>query len=358
MTNPKIILTEPTFSNQPMRTWLIEDEQPTETGKGVALNLLNPFTAYALVEYLGQQLCMSHNPRLQRKAALELAQIGLPAVDTLIYALYQKCKTCQVMAAYALRKIGEPAIEPLLEVLDHCPASVRQKLMWVLYSIGGDAVFNTLVAHLKDSDRKVRRYAAWGLGHMKKVDAIQALVMALDDPFEKMRFDAGMALVKIGGQAVDALLEALYHGKSRTRSQAAAILSWLQNETALDALAEALQDKDPHVRAQAALALGWIGNKQSVTPLMNALYDSEPEVRMQAAVALGWIGDERAIDGLVRLIYDEDYLVPFSAKDALRHIELGDMRAVIPQTRARQRNRACVRGASQTALRRLGYSIN
>lgn len=357
MKNPNIVLiVKPKLDKKSVGQWLIRDEQPTEAGNGLQLNLLDPFTTHALVEYLGQQLCKSGDPSLQRKAALELAQIGLPAVDTLVYALYQKCKTCQTMAAYALRKMGSIAIKPLLQVLDTCPATVRQKLIWVLYSIGDEQVINALIMHLKDRDRKVRRYAAWGLGHMKNPAAIPALVVALNDSYEKMRFDSGMALVKFGDKAVEAILDTLYHGKSRARSQAVAILAWLQDDKALDELIEALQDKDPHVRAQAALALGWIGNLRGVAPLINALFDNEPEVRMQAAVALGWLGDTRAIDGLVGLLQDEDYGVLYSAADAMRHIT--DLRATVTLTRARRGSNPCVRRASQKALQELGYLVN
>ena len=344
---------EQTLIKQSVGRWLLQDLQPSFAE--VEVDGLFPITD-GVIDELRQQLCSADNPRQQRQAALQLAAIGTDSVNALVYAFHEPCETCQVLAAYALRKIGAVAVKPLLESLDTCPLPVRQKLMWVLYSNGDKQVIDTLINCVSDPDRKVRRYAVWGLGHLKNTQAIPALVAALNDPYEKVRFDAGMALVKIGGEAVEALLGALYSGNARTRSQVAAILAWLQNDRALDALTDALRDMNPHVRAQAALALGWIGQAQSVDALMDALYDGDAEVRMQAASALGWIGDARAIDGLIGLIYDEDDWVPFSAADALVH--LGDIRAIAPLMLASRGRNPRVREAAQDALCQLGYLLN
>lgn len=336
---------------QPVMTWLLQDDQPIT----VTPEYIEPSQA-EILSNLKAQLCTGGSPRLQRQAAQALAAFGTTAVDALVYALHQEDETCQVLAAYALRKIGVEVTGTLLPLIDTCPTPTRQKLLWVLYT-GGDAqVGDVLMTCMNDSDHKVRRYAAWGLGHLKDKRAIPQLVTALNDPTEKIRFDAAMALVKIGGEAVDALLEALYAGNARIRSQVVSVLAWLQDDEALDALTDALHDLNPNVRGQAALALGWMGKTSAVDALMSALYDSEAEVRMQAVLALGWIGDARAIDGLLGLMNDEDNWVPYSAADALGH--LGDIRAITPLMLASRGREQHVREAAQNALRQLGYFIN
>lgn len=336
---------------QMVMTWLLQDEQPVE--------ILPEYIEPPLSETLNKlqtQLCTAGHPREQRQAAQSLAALGMPAAEALIYALQQEDETCHVLAAYALRKLGRDVTDKLLPLIDTCPTPARQRLLWVLYTAGEPQVANALITCMNDSDRKIRRYAAWGLGHLKDTHAIPHLVEALNDPTEKIRFDAAMALVKIGGEAVEALLQALYTGNARIRSQVVSVLAWLQDDAALDALTDALHDANPQVRGQAALALGWMGKPGAVDALMGALYDTEAEVRMQAALALGWIGDVRAIDSLLGLLSDEDDWVPYSAADALGH--LGDIRAITPLRLASHGRSKFVREAAQNALHQLGYFGN
>ncbi|MCA0458424.1 MAG: HEAT repeat domain-containing protein [Chloroflexi bacterium] len=332
-------------------TWLLQDEQPVQT----LPEYIEPPLSETLAK-LQTQLCTVGNPRLQRRAAQSLAALGVVAADALIYALHQNDETCQVLAAYALRKLGREVTGTLLPLIETCPTLTRQRLLWVLYTADEPHVAEALITCMSDSDRKIRRYAAWGLGHLKDTHAIPYLVEALNDPTEKIRFDAAMALVKIGGEAVDALLEALYTGNARVRSQVVSVLAWLQDDEALDALTDALHDINPQVRGQAALALGWMGKHSAVNALVGALYDSEATVRMQAAVSLGWIGDSRAVDGLLDLLSDKDDWVPYSAADALGH--LGDIRAITPLRLASHGRSKFVREAAQNALHQLGYFDN
>ncbi len=318
MTHSELVLfPKQTFIEHPVMNWLLRDDAPSSGLMTRDAEVLEPL---ASIEFLKQQLCTSVSAYEKRQAALQLSRMGLGAVDALVYALLQECETCQVLAAYALRKMGCVVIKPLLAILDTCPTPARQKLIWVLYSIGDRQVIDTLILCLGDSDNKVRRYAAWGLGHFQDRRAIPGLVALLNDEVEKIRFDAAMALVKIGGTAVETLLEALYTADDFAQLQVIAVLSWLQDNVALDALQVALRDPKAGVRLRAAWALGWIGDARAARALLDTLNDSEGEVRMQAAVALGWIRDARAVNGFMKLHYDEDDTISYSDGHVVREL--------------------------------------
>ncbi|MBA3870359.1 MAG: HEAT repeat domain-containing protein, partial [Anaerolineae bacterium] len=112
------------FSGQTLITrstasWLLQDLQPSLAS--IVIDQQPPLSHVA-IDHLRYVLCTSDNPHQQRKAALELATIGPEAVPALVYAFHQSCETCQVLAAYALRKLGAAALKPLLMTLDTCPS--------------------------------------------------------------------------------------------------------------------------------------------------------------------------------------------------------------------------------------------
>jgi HEAT repeat protein len=71
-----------------------------------------------------------------------------------------------------------------------------------------------LAAYLKDESWSIRQHAAWMLGEIRDVRAVEALVMCLDDPDFHVCSSAKDALVKIGKPAVDPLVACLKAGNS------------------------------------------------------------------------------------------------------------------------------------------------
>jgi HEAT repeat protein len=333
--------------------WQLFDERPEAFGDAAIAEPHASPAPDSLIETLKQELLTAGHVRQQREAASQLRQQGVQAVAALIDVIREGEEAAQVLAAYSLCGIGRVAVDSLVAAVLYDVPVVRQKAIWVLYTIGGSLAVEPLINALQDEYAKTRRYAVWALGYLQAAEAIPYLVEALNDPHDKVRFDAGVALVKIGGEAVVALLDALYYGSVRARMQAAAALAWLKDERALAALTEALGDPNSEVRVQAAFALGWIGDKQAVEPLLDTLEDEAAEVRMQAAAALGWIGDPRAIEGLIGLVHDEDEWVIYSAVEALTTV--GDARAIAPLMMVSLGAVFRVREAARSALQQLGY---
>ena len=123
-------------------------------------------------------------------------------------------------------------------------------------------------------DPRVRRYLALALGRLKTLPpgAVDALVVALDDPDAETRISVIWALASIGDASVVDKIEALY------------------------------LSGDAGVRKMTVYALGTLPADSSASTLRNALDDSAPDVRWNAAVALARHGRTDGLAVLGRML--------------------------------------------------------
>lgn len=298
-----------------------------------------------------------HKPKLAARWQAEVHLLAGSTTASMIEALGSADELTAILAAMALIAAGVASVPALLQALGSPNVLLRRRVVWPLRMIADRrAVEPLMAALLYDEDAKVRRYSAWALGILGGKRAIHPLIRAFADPDARVRWDAAVALEKIGPAAIEPLIMALYYGGPEMRIGAISALAWMRHPTAARMLVTALRDKNSKVRTRAALALGWLGDRRAVAPLIRVLKDHRPEVRMQAALALGWIGDEEAIDALVRLMGEPHDWVPVAAVDALSHIN---------HPRAREAllvgcsyGNPVVRQQARRALRRLGIDID
>jgi hypothetical protein len=165
----------------------------------------------------------AEDPEVRAAAAPtgNLATMPPPLHDpTLANAAHQPA-TPVSMAMAALR------IEPLLRDLRSGDSSARWRAVLALGALGGGSrpAMLALLDAVADDDEAVRRAAVSSLGRLGAAarDAVPALVGILTD--EELRETAADSLVKIGLPAVPALLNALQHGTSSVRWQAAEALT-------------------------------------------------------------------------------------------------------------------------------------
>lgn len=199
------------------------------------------------------------------------------------------------------------------------------------------------IRRLRSSDAAVRRSAAEALGGTKDNRAAEALVEALLSDCRSQR-DITIALAKMGTIAVEALLIALADRREDVRFKAARALGeigWQPSDPAQrSALAVAARNwndaarEGPHAveflmnafreTAHVKLGLGLMGMQDSaarheaarralvqigsgaVDPLIAALQDRSYDVRKAAAKALGEIRDPRAVQPLMVAIKSGD----------------------------------------------------
>jgi len=249
-------------------------------------------------------------------------------IKALIRQLGSKNERMAIEAAVALINLREKAVPDLIKALGSPNLRIRRKIVWPLLTIADERAIDPLIAALQyDSDAKVRRNAARALGLIGGVRAINPLINAFGDNDDRVRWDAAVALEKIGPVAIESLVVALQYGGEKVRAGAVQALGWIRHASAIESLAAALHDKDAEVRTRAAFALGWIGNSQALEPLVAALNDCSEEVRMQAAAGLGWLRDTRAVERLVELLGEDHAWVPYVATEALSQI--GDAQAIM-----------------------------
>ncbi|MBZ0297299.1 MAG: HEAT repeat domain-containing protein [Anaerolineae bacterium] len=258
-----------------------------------------------------------------------------------------------VLSAISLSRFGDAAVDALIDALNNPTVEVRQRCIWVLWNLGNQRAVEPLMTTLRyDPDDKVRRYAACGLGMLKNPRAINSLIYALADADERVRWDAAVALAKIGSRAVHSLIIASQYGAPLVRAGAINALAWIRDERVVDVVAAALRDKNVHVRTRAAFALGWIGDETAVEPLQWALRDCSEDVRMQAAAALGWLRDPKSVSALAPLLDDSVEWVAYTAVEALA--SLGTSKAVaVLQEKAEHPSRR-IRDMIHASLLQLG----
>jgi HEAT repeat protein len=110
---------------------------------------------------------------------------------------------------------------------------------------------------------------------------------------------------------IKSLIDALQDPDEVVCRGAAYILGEIREIRAVEALIATLYDLNSYVRECAAIALGKIGDPGAVEPLIAALRDPDGGVRRYAAEALGKIGDTRALPELERVAQEDTGKTPW-----------------------------------------------
>ncbi|MCJ7471087.1 HEAT repeat domain-containing protein [Candidatus Bathyarchaeota archaeon] len=206
-----------------------------------------------------------------------------PNVERLIKALKDEDFHVRIEAAEALGKIGdERAVEPLIEALKDKYDKDRGVRMIAARALGeiGEPAVGPLIEALKDKDNYVRRDAAGALGEIS---------WQPKDDVEKAYYliakEQWDELVKLGKPAVEPLIEALKDKYWPVQSGAARVLGKIGDARAVEQLIETLRDGNEGVRAWAGDALVKIG-EPAVEPLNGVLKDPDRDFRWRAAGVL------------------------------------------------------------------------
>lgn len=121
-----------------------------------------------------------------------------------------------------------------------------------------------------ESEQEIRRACLTILGILKPISAIEPLIKVLRDQDEipGIRFQAGLALSRIGTPAVDALISAFNEADSAAKDIAASALGTIGGSQARDFLVGALDTiDDPAIQLTLVDALAKIGDETSLTAL-------------------------------------------------------------------------------------------
>lgn len=212
----------------------------------------------------------SKHERLRQYAAFRLARLDtetlnlLPLDDQKSYDILKTALDSESVelkrnvTAAIVRLEGNSATDLVRRALEDQDAQVLLQAIEGISQDPGEDVTKRLVELLRDhKDPQVREAAANALGKAGAQQATPALVSALSDPAENVRWFAVEGLRKLGAtDVVPRLSDVLLQDESaRVREITASTLGELGQPTAIPALRKALEDGNERVRAKAAAAL-------------------------------------------------------------------------------------------------------
>ena len=138
------------------------------------------------------------------------------------------------------------------------------------------------------------------------------LVTELGAPIASRRVKAYRALIRIGPEAIDALVVGLSDANPRVREMSASVLGEIREpaDRVVPALITVLADPDENIRVVGSVILQRLG-EPAVPFLINALNAESSEIRLNAAYALGEIGVplDTILPALIRMLTDREWNV-------------------------------------------------
>lgn len=234
--------------------------------------------------------------------------------------------------------------EPLLLLAAKLPKEEAGRLVqWVL------CAHSPFERRLK-RDLLLAAAIAANTGHLPAV-LFSALLQAMRDEEQQVRWAAAQALRKIGPPTVPALLQALRDESTRVAQAMVEALGEIGDPEAVPALLEMLRHESTWMRHAAVKALGEIGDPQAAPALLEMLRNRDEYIRREAAKALGKIGDPRAAPALLEMLRNRDEYVRWEAAKALNQIGPPAVSALLEALRDKDAN---VRQAAVEGMVKIG----
>jgi hypothetical protein len=187
---------------------------------------------------------------IQWRAAAALGSLGPDAIQRLIAGLSTRHRSVRLGIIEALGEIRDPlAVDPLISCLGDASVEVRWEAALALGEIGDARAVGPLLPGLRDPDRYVRYGTALALGKLRWAPATGE-----EEGYRLLGLQDWAGLAALGAPAVPALSLALSDRERTIRRRAVEVLGGIGNEAAIPAILRALRDPDEEVRWQAVLA--------------------------------------------------------------------------------------------------------
>jgi HEAT repeat protein len=297
-----------------------------------ALARIQP-TSSEVVKALTRTLKEDKDEDVQDEAARALGMMG-PAARAAIPALLEVFKAPKRndvdTVAYALGQIGTPEVlPPLMAVMRSGDGNRQRMAMEALVQVGPPAA-PSLVAVLADKDTGIRLLAVEALYQIHPSDTatVAALTKRLQDPDQRIRHYAVLALSHAGPQGVQVLCKTYPCAEEEMRKAIVQALGSLGRDgrAAAPTLRAALSDRSGSIRVLAAEALWHVSGQAgpAVDTLIQAITRTDRAVRRQAIEALGRFGrDARAAIPtlIVTVLKSSEPTLRQAAVDALRQMD-------------------------------------
>lgn len=247
----------------------------------------------------------NEDEKINANAVSELIEIGGPAVEALIPALYDGRKRVRENAILVFyKKPDARATDALISTFDDWNVTMFIRAISILTRIGNGAVPNLLKAIDEEGSFYIRCGAAAVLGRIGDERTIEPLTNLLNDCSFRVREYAVSALGRFGNKGTQGLIKALENSNHNVRLKAAQELGQIKAEIAVPELIRVLKDEEEAVRGIAALALGKIGDKTAVPAIIKAMGIKETlnlGARISMIDTLGNLCDQSSIGDLIAI---------------------------------------------------------
>ncbi|MCH7726545.1 MAG: HEAT repeat domain-containing protein [Planctomycetes bacterium] len=232
--------------------------------------------------------------------------LGILADARVTEQLVQKIKGSDILVAHfagiALGVKGDRRVtDELIRLLDDRSPRVQANAARALGFSGDPRAINSLAALIQNPDKNLRQAVYIALGRIGHPRCAASLVRALQD--SHYRRTAAYWLGVVGDlNAVDSLVQTIRDSDAWTSGNAAKSIAWIGGPQALILVPKLLTEKEESVRRSTVVGMGLSQDSMWIESLNSALRDSSIKVRAAAVWALGMIGSPRAADTLTRLL--------------------------------------------------------
>ena len=255
---------------------------------------------------LAQELSVQHSSG-------ELNQADSEQIKRMVAGLGDKRGLLRLKFAESLGQVGKTAVPALCRALrKHENVTVRRAAAKTLTLIADPIALEDLLYALLNDPDPVVQGSAVGAMVVIGAEAVDGLLNVLSNP-ENTQMQLGMAswgLSFVGAQAPERLREAAQSPNAEVRTAAISALAdqiqSLNDDGARNLLIAALKDTAAEVRAEASTMLGKLDDLEWAEPLLQPLLtDQDPQVSKNAALSLMKLEASSSIPLLKKLAESE-----------------------------------------------------
>jgi HEAT repeat protein len=167
---------------------------------------------------------------------------------------------------------------------------VRFRAAWALGEGGDASAFETLLHLTRDPDAAVAYDAIVALGNSGDMRALEPLLELLLQEHERPEVSgaAGMALQRLGNDAVPRLIQALQEARGEICQKLLYALGSIEDERAIQAVSRFLEDPSPDTRIAAVESLASLNTPECLDLIRPLAQDEDASVR---EVAVYWVAE-------------------------------------------------------------------
>jgi HEAT repeat protein len=206
-----------------------------------------------------------------------------------------------------------------LEMLRSPDVNERLVAVKTLQHLGEEEAIDGLIIALDDESTAVQKIAVSALWEIANPVAVPALLKSLTSPDAEIRSEAFSALGElVSNEHLLLLLDALHQEDVNLQLNVLILLRKIHDSQSLRAVLSFFDSKYPQLREAAVTTLSYLNQVKICPPALLLMADSDDSVRRATALTLGHLADDNVVDLLSQhLINDTDWQVRRNAAKSL-----------------------------------------